>query len=515
MSEFSEVNKCFQACVTNAERHVVAAKDLRAAGHNNMAFNAAVLALEEIGKAVLIVMSGLHANSKEPEFVREDWIEDHTKKLFWALWTMTFGRADDTAQDFQDFPHVASRIHLRRLRAIYVDPSSGNLPEQIPDEDVDGMVALAEYRIKAEKDASFNEPDEKDRPDLDWFMRAANDPKLAGVIFGKDSFGRLKSFGGNVREWVRWLRTEIDRLEGYNQRLAEEELARVPPPDSDNDVLKPKWRLKVRLRSWSHSIRGKSLTSWNKKSKFVKLSAAHKHQELIVEFLVPKKVLFADLWAAGSTAANSFVLALNIATRGFFWWYLPAKTASFFEEIRDLERNEPLTINAPNLTVGWGNLSLSEDDMENALRAYAYLRGLARDKWEPYLIYLQGLALVAKNDIHGRFEPTILQLFYEAFRRCAQQHGAWDGASPFIDAAKKGLDVFSDRMDSIDRELPRLVQLGDAALAGTVTHELPIKDAILMKLFCDLYFSRLVLEVFDSRSAAAQKAASADASSSG
>lgn len=515
MSDFERLNKSIQACVKNADEHVAAARELRKTGHNNMAFNAAVLALEEVGKAVLTGMNRGQVANLESGFIRDDWFGDHAKKLFWALWGSSFGASAETAQNFKDFPHVASRIHNRRLNAIYVETDATEMPELIPNDEVDAVIRLAEYLADEQRRTSLQEVDEKDRPDLDWFMRAANDPKLAGVIFGTDSFSRLKSFGGNVREWVRRLRTEIDRLEGYNQRLAEEELARVPPSDSDSDALKPKWRFKVRLRSWSHSILGKSLTSWNKKSQFVKLSAAHKHQELIVEFLVPKKISFADLWAAGSTAANSFVLALNISTRGFFWWYLPAKTASFFEEIRDLERNEPLTIDAPNLTVGWGNLSLSEDDLEEALRAYAYLRRLARDKWEPYLIYLQGLALVAKNDIHGRFEPTILQLFYEAFRRSALQHGDWDGASPFIDAAKKGLDIFADRMDSIDRELPRLVQLGDAALAGTVTHDLPMKDAILMKLFCDLYFSRLVLEAFGARSAAAQKVASAGASSSG
>jgi AbiV family abortive infection protein len=488
MSDLEVLNKSIQACVKNADEHIAAARELRKTDHNNMAFNAAVLALEEIGKAVLIGMNRGHAANYDPGFVRADWFEDHAKKLFWALWSSSFGRSADPAQDFQDFPHIASRIHRQRLNAIYVEPDAVELPERITDDEVDAIIRLAEYRAEKERHVFLQELDAKDRPDLDWFMRAGDDPKLAGVVFSKESFARLQSFGGDVREWVRWLRTEITRLEDYNQRLAEEELNRISP--SGDHALNPKWSLKIRLHSWSHSIHPKLLTSWNKKSQFIKLSAPKGRRELLVQFLVPEKVMLRDLWNTGHAISNSFALAVNVATRGFFWWYLPARTTKFFEEIRDMGRNVPLTADSPSLTVSWGDHSLTEGDLEETLRVYMYLSRLPKERWEPYLTYLQGLALVAKNDIHGRFEPTILQLFYQAFRGCAIQRGDWDGSSPFLDAAKRALEVFRDRMDSIDRELPRQVQLGEMLLRGTLVQDLTIRDAILMKLFCDLCISR-------------------------
>jgi AbiV family abortive infection protein len=492
MKDLEWVNKAIRACAENADEHLGAARELRKTNHNNMSFNAAVLALEEIGKAVLIGMCSTTLVSKEPDFIQDQWLDDHAKKLFWAMWNVTFGRGADTIQDFQDFPHVANRIHLRRLDALYVDPKKSEVPVRIPDEEADGMIALAEYCIGRERSSFLAELDEKDRSDLQWFLETGDDPKLGGVIFGKNSFAKLQSFGGDVRKWVPWLRTEITRLDGYNQQLAEEELSRTAP--SGDDALMPKWSLKVRLRSWSHSVRGKALGGWNKKSQFVKLSAARDRQELIVEFLVPKKILFSDLWPCGWTISNSFAIALNVATRGFFWWYLPAKTTQFFEEIRDLERKEPLAIQAPILECKWGNHALSDRDLEETLRIYTYLQCRPEQTWEPYFAYLEGLALVAKNDIHGRFEPTIMLRFYQTLRECARRNGDWDGSSPFLDAAKKGLEDFRAWMASIDRELARLVQLGEMLLQGAPVPNLTLRDAIVMKMFCDLYISRMAHE---------------------
>jgi AbiV family abortive infection protein len=492
MNDLDTVNRAIQSCVKNADEHLAAAKDLRKTGHNNMAFNAAVLALEEVGKAILIGMSRGYMAHMKPGYVQADWFEDHAKKLFWAMWATSFSRPTETIQEFQELRHAAYNIHERRLDALYVNPDKADLPARIPDEETDAAIALAEHRVERERNTLFEKLNDEDCSNLNWFMESCEDPGLAVVIFGKDSFARLTSYNGDVRQWVLWLRTELTRLEQSNQQLAEEELNRQPP--SGGEALDLKWSLKVRLRSLSHSIRGKALGGWNKNSRFIKLSAAHEQQELIVEFLVPKKIGFGELPATGSAISNSFAIALNVATRGFFWWYLPVKAAKFFDEIRDLERNVSLAIDSSSLSVSWGNHALRENDLEEALRVYAYLSRLPKDHWEPYVKYLQGLALVAKNDIHGRFEPTIMLMFYQAFRGCAIEHGDWDGSSPFIVGAKKSLEVFRDRMDSIDHELPRYIEIGEKLLRGTPLPGLTMRDAIMMKLFCDLCITRLVHE---------------------
>jgi AbiV family abortive infection protein len=492
MRDLETVNKATRACAENAHEHLKAARELRKTKHNNMSFNAAVLALEEIGKAILIGMTRGYMSDTESPYIKEDWVEDHTKKLFWAIWAPSFGKNADTVRGFKELSHAANNIHERRLNALYVNPATGEVPEHIPDEEVDAAIALAEHRVETQRNTTFEVLNEEDRSNLSWFLQSSDDPELVGVIFCKDSFARLTSYKGDVRQWVLWLRTELARLEEVNQRLADEELTRTLP--SSDDELKPKWSLKVRLRSMSHSVRPKSLSQWNRKSRWVTLSTAEDRRVLLVRFLVPQKISIADLSSVASGMSNSFALALNIATRGFFWWYLPAPPGKFFDEIRDLERDVPLAIDSPSLKVSWGNRALVEEDLEETLLIYTYLGGLARERWEPYMKYLQGLALVAKNDIHGRFEPTIVLMFYQAFKGCALDRGDWDGSSPFIDAAKKGLEVFRAGMDSIDRELDRHVQLGEMLLQGVPVPGLTLRDAIMMKLFCDLYISRVAHE---------------------
>jgi AbiV family abortive infection protein len=355
MDKLETLNKTFQACIGNASAHLSAAKELRSSGHNNMAFNVAVLALEEMGKAVLIEMRRGHPLDEESDFIRDDWFDDHSKKLSWALWSTFFGRRTQTLQDFQDFPHVANRIHRRRLDGIYMDPRATDPPERIQDEDVDSMIGLTEYALAMEGRAVFHEVGGKDRSDLEWFIQVAEDPKIGGVIFGEGSFARLNSLNGDVRQWVQWLRDEIGRIEEYNRALEDQETSRTSPPE--DDALNPKWSVKVRLHSWSHSIRPKSLSFWNKRSAWVKLSTARDKKEILAEFLVPRKVMMGDLWRVGTTISQAFALALNVATRGFFWWYLPAPTDEFFEEIRDLERNVPLGIVQPSRVLEWATTS--------------------------------------------------------------------------------------------------------------------------------------------------------------
>jgi AbiV family abortive infection protein len=492
MSDLDAVNRAVQSCVENADEHLASARELRKTGHNNMAYSAAVLALEEIGKAILIGMSRGYMADKEPGYVQDDWFEDHAKKLFWALWATSFSNPSETIKDFQELRHSANNIHERRLSALYVNPDKPDLPERIPNEEADAAIALAAHRVQRERNTFFGELNGEESSNLNWFMESCEDPELAVVIFGKDSFARLTSYNGDVRQWVLWLRSEITRFEASNQQFAEEELSRILP--SGDEALDPKWSLKIRLRSWSHSVRGKALRGWNDRCPLVKLSTTQDRRELMVEFLVPKKIEFKNLGTIGIAISNWFAIALSVGTRGFFWWYVPASTGNFFQEIRDLERNVSLEMDSPSLGLSWGHRALTETELEETLLVYMYFSRLPQKRGEAYTKYHQGLALIAKNDIHGRFEPTIITMFFQAFRGCAIQHGHWDGSSPFIDAARKALEMFRDGIDSIDRELPRYIAIGETLLQGAPVDGLTVRDAIMMKLFCDLYILRLVHE---------------------
>src|SRR5213592_4631481 len=55
----------------------------------HLAYHFAVLALEEIGRGVLLVVRDSVGRTADDARALEDGMEDHVRKLFWALWSPT------------------------------------------------------------------------------------------------------------------------------------------------------------------------------------------------------------------------------------------------------------------------------------------------------------------------------------------------------------------------------------------------------------------------------------------
>src|ERR1700686_2894496 len=102
-----------QACLDNAKRHLEAAKLLAGVGNYNVAFECALLALEEVGKAVILMMTRSRTLTNSDD--QPDWMDDHTKKLFWAIWSIVFGREPITEATFRAYQGMARNLHQRRL----------------------------------------------------------------------------------------------------------------------------------------------------------------------------------------------------------------------------------------------------------------------------------------------------------------------------------------------------------------------------------------------------------------
>src|SRR5271156_3952902 len=128
-----KIELILEACLANAEGLLKSAKAVRSLpGCNNVAFNLAVLALEEIGKSILLFQEFIEIKSvprdgEEPRSPLE-WIEDHERKLFWAIW---FG---DASLDWRTIPkHMdfARSLHFQRLRVLYFDPTQVDAQAEI------------------------------------------------------------------------------------------------------------------------------------------------------------------------------------------------------------------------------------------------------------------------------------------------------------------------------------------------------------------------------------------------
>jgi putative transposase len=96
---------------------------------------------------------------------------------------------------------------------------------------------------------------------LNWFSNVTDDPEKRKFIFSKQSFEKMESV--TPREWLTWIRDEIQKSETAATLSLQKEMGRGFMPGEDG--LEYKWELKVRFFSQSHSIRPKPLNQWNEK----------------------------------------------------------------------------------------------------------------------------------------------------------------------------------------------------------------------------------------------------------
>jgi len=125
MKSLEEITPAIEACLQNAERLIGTAKTAAIPGSYHIAFHLAVLALEEVGKSSMIFMDALNPRSaaKEDQRTPLKWIDDHERKLFWAIWLPQ----RNNLRDWRTIPaamEFARDIHEQRLETLYVDPSN-------------------------------------------------------------------------------------------------------------------------------------------------------------------------------------------------------------------------------------------------------------------------------------------------------------------------------------------------------------------------------------------------------
>jgi AbiV family abortive infection protein len=490
MQEFEKLNSIVQACLINAERLLGAAQDARKPERNHITYHLAALALEELGKITMVVVGKVGRDAAvdgDPGPMK--FIDDHERKLFWALWTPSFETARITAEQFLEIQSLSKKIHDLRLSSLYVNPTGQILQTQIPDHDVDALLNLTKIRLEMQKLTVLRELEDADSDLLEWFFRAVDDPQLRFMVFQQNSLDKLTEVRGDSRLWMAWLRKEVQDLKDRNDQLLQNELARQKPGTAEESS-RPKWQFKIRLMSASHSIRPKPLTLWNKGVDHMKLyPITNERKELLVQFTVPKHVSINGLWQAGMQMSWLFSIALNIGTMGFFWWYTPSFTSRYYSKIVDLENNAELIVErVPGLQISWGNQVLGDRELQNVGMVMGHMIYALKTHQVAFAHYFSGLSMIAKNDLFGQCELSILRAFYEAFRSAFVAYGDWDGnAETFND----GVDTLILNVLQNSGDLPTALR-ESLRLAGnqeTTPQSVTLDDAVKMKIFCDIYFS--------------------------
>lgn len=486
-----QVQEIIKACLSHAADLLAAAiKTHSELKLSNIAYHLAALALEEVGKADLVAVNYIATSRDGTVSWPEKHADDHVKKLFWALWGPSFGRQVINQEQIDSFKGLAQRIHETRLKGLYVNPAEDELlvPRDVVTEtEAQWLISLAQSRLKLESLFKPKILTEEEKNDLSWFLNASGDVDKRRFIFTAESMNKLAELG-QVSKWIHWLKEQFDKAEAEGRAMAERELRRQAP--SETEAADPKWKLKTRLYTNSHSIRPKALNWWNGVSNWIKLFPVDKKKDqLLVEFTLPKSMSAQTFWWNGWGVSRRFVVALNMGSFGFFWWYVPEQISRYYEKLTDLEQNTEVRIErSPILKLDWRAAALSEQDLQNAALCFGMFPSPnERERNTPFDHYIAGLAFLSKNDIHLQFEFNSYEQFYKSLKSGMRLYGDWDGLTP----AEGAIDaVLADLIR--DAELRRKhIRFGEQLEASPSTMTgITLSEVGEIKLFCDAYFLR-------------------------
>jgi AbiV family abortive infection protein len=173
MKSPEEFTPAIEACLQNAEKLITASKATAVPGSHHIAFHLATMALEEIGKSSMIFIDAIeHKPVSDDEETKTllKWVDDHERKLFWAIWLP--GR--ESLRDWHTIPAAmdfARAIHKDRLDTLYVNPADLNRPT-ISEERAKSIIAAVEARLNMERLKEFRAMDKEKQGLIHWFFAA-------------------------------------------------------------------------------------------------------------------------------------------------------------------------------------------------------------------------------------------------------------------------------------------------------------------------------------------------------
>jgi AbiV family abortive infection protein len=492
MSEkIAQYNTFRKLCLINAESAINSAELLINKDANHIVYHLLVLVIEEVGK----IFVGFNEFVREEQWDKENpnfGFDDHIKKLFWAILGPTIGKEVITKVEWEENQKMASTLHQRRLNSLYT-AISDTVPaySKISDDDVTQLLSFAKARLNLAKMEGEVDPTLVDNSDIEWLAAANRDPLKRNFIFGKESQEKLFEIG-NPRLWVAWLKDYYEKKNQAMTQLIEKEIARDITEDKKIDT--PKWKMKIKLVTPSHSIPQKVLNEFNKVGYTIfKLYKGGDNHTLLVEFSFPASISVKTLWQHGWLLSKFYVGALNAATNGFFYWNVNIDTEKYFETIRDIENNQWLSATLESgLKLNWEErkMVVSTNHLHIAKMIFDYFVQIRdRNLFISVNKYLEALALLSKSDIHSRFEYQVFRLFFSSLTDAVM---ATYKGEPYTNMAE-ALYPQLEKMIKTKTEFERIIALGYELQQEKPVLKQPITlaEVILIKQYCGFYFMTL------------------------
>lgn len=451
------------ACLENAADQIKAGRNLQVMGKvPHLVYHMAVLALEEIGKSYLHGINKL-AKARDPN-EDEVALDDHTKKLFWAFWGAAMASGKISPQDMERLRGYASHLHKTRLDTLYV--SDEIIPrDKVTDEDAEKVLNVAESRLSLEL---LYEPAEQTPEQVamaTWIHDRIEDLEERKFVLSKESLDKLAELG-SVAPWIQWLQSIFAAIQKEADETYKKELTKEPDA---GDPQKMKWQFSVQMESGSHEMRAKHLDKFSNASSWVKASWKSDHA-LSVTFQLAERFKINAVWNLGMAIVPQFLVALSIATRGFFWFKVHEDPDLLFPSIKNLEDGGILEAQRKGAPIkiqfqeGRRVTVLQKEDLDNAVRVYEGLFLLTEEKYRvAFGTYFTALGLYAKSDVSFNEVTRAFAGMVRAIHLLLIAMGVWDGKSGVFNVIAVTYETI---LAPNKEEVSRLITLGEAMLAN-------------------------------------------------
>jgi len=424
-------------CLDHARDLIASARRVLAndSAYPNIAYHLAILAMEEIGKAGMLCARGVTRGAWDANPIDRR-LNDHVWKLMWAVWSPSLSGGKIDPKDFEEARQFAESTHERRIAGLYVDFEDSATPpprQAVQISHATSLLNLATASIELEEAKGAPVADGSTE-ELEWYLATVTDALGQSRLFSQPFIKKHQEFGGDTRAWVRWAREEFRRIAEEEKEQLKRELARQASKPGEG---KPKWLMKIRVQTPSHSLRQRTLNFWNERIDAVKLrTAGPKNQDLLLEITIHDHITLEQLFDFGLAFSKMHLVMLNIGTAGFFWYEFSGQAQAYYESVQDLE--------TPGVNIFIGRLSglpkewaddrpdgrkhqrvlLEETHLNIAIMALAAFGFMPNDEAEPIFgQYLNGLTLLSKSDLHLSLETQVRDAFLTALRRAMHKFG--------------------------------------------------------------------------------------------
>lgn len=501
-----QLKKVRETCLVSAEALLSTAERELDKGVDPICFHLALLALEEVGMSILNTINYMSETARtDKEAFATD---EHIRKLFWALWGGSMIRNTKWSKEsIEQNRFLATTLHERRLETLYTDPQKPvSFDCRIKGGEAKTIVELTRARLEIEKASGLTDLKQGDVEEIAWFFSAVEDTEYGKQIFSLTSLNKLAEVE-NGREWIRWLREIYRKNESEMREYAEKEMHRKKPEGEEAFV--PKYRMRIRIQTPSHSIRNNAFADWNKGVDNIKIVKSDRKDtarltkgEMLIDFTLLKGLHTSYIWEHGLFMAKTVVLAFNVGTLGVFWWNVQKDISTYYVDIVDLEADPNGGVKlvvAPHkrLHVDFDEAKLVLD--QNAVRNVYHILALffreAKMLEEFLKEYAMGLTCFSKVDIHLPLEANAFGSFYKALQAATRSFGDWDGTSDFKVAVKAQFAKISEMTD-----LEKTLDLGatlEADVKHEIQHPITLTEVLAMKIYCDYYIQLKAKEYFE------------------